>query len=163
MLLELTADPTTAILKEKVKLACTVHDANGLFAEVMFVKVSGQTDVTVGSVIQYIDSCGDVRGTRGYRPYCGRFTTSNVSEVKFYLLEIESVKDDDYTDWWCQTKVVGADHDIFTLKRTERTSFRASSGSRANQLGMRLFGFLIFGSIFGFWSTVQFIHDTFHK
>ncbi|XP_041373256.1 uncharacterized protein LOC121386430 [Gigantopelta aegis] len=140
VLMELSAEPATALLEQKVTLTCTVNQANDFAADVIFVKVSNQTDVTVGHIIQYSDLCGNVDGTRGYRPSCGRRSNTKNSMTKVYTLEIESVEEEDFTDWWCQTRVVRADHDIFTLKRTataQRPSFKTSSGSalrsRANQ------------------------------
>ena len=99
-----TGFPVQPRLGEKMTLICTVEPADDLIAEIAFVRHKRQTNFTFGPIHQGLSNCDIEVKDFKYVTSCGAGTNTSSSRVKQYMMTIRSMKEEDFTKWWCQRK-----------------------------------------------------------
>ena len=114
-------DHLTARLTESVKLFCSVIQADDLQAIIFFMRRIGYKTENCGQIMQKRNECLiDTEDRSQYRLYCDYGTNWTQSLKKIYRFEIQSMKQEDFAEWWCQTKSHPQDYNTVILNQPSK-------------------------------------------
>ena len=86
---------------QNVMFVCTVKPSIDLVAEIKFIRSSRSRNVTCGRFNQRLADCTPVGNKSNYNVSCGPGSMDMTSRIKKYMLNIQFLKEVDFTRWWC--------------------------------------------------------------
>ena len=114
IILAVSADHSAVKFGQSVKLFCTVVKADDLQTEIMFLRRTGDKNVTCGTISQYSAKCHAYNTTKYYLS-CLHGTNISTSKMKHYGLDIVRMEVVDFTEWLCEAGITKQEQNTVTL------------------------------------------------
>ena len=112
-------------LGDRMRLLCSVEPADDLVVSVVFVRAG---NLTVGPVRQRLSECEAVVDDSYHIVACGPGTNVSSSHLKTYALDIQGMKEADFTSWTCNcTNCRGQKLYAFTMVKKGKLALRSLS------------------------------------